>query len=178
MDDVFKLMSDEFINSLEVCRACGENKIPCISEEYRGTVPFLILSDLPLKNSEGYVLLDNLIKSLGFKPSDYFISSIIKCADVDLNLDNAKNCRKHLAQEFRMLRPKIIMLLGSGAYEAFYGTKPDGNKVRGVFNKTNGFEIITSCNPNKCLDNLKLKLLLYEDMGNVQKRLNELSLLN
>ena len=30
----------------------------------------------------------------------------------------------------------------------------------------------------KCIDNLNLKLLLYEDMGNVKKRLKELSLLN
>ena len=139
----------------------------------------MILFDSPANENsrEGISLLESLMDACGISKNDYYVSYIIKCSqiaqDASDRLNQAKYCRRHLASEFKLIKPSIIMLCGSGAYEAFYGVRPDGNKIRGEFITKNNFSIITSCNPCLALNNTDLKLLLYEDMNKIKNKLSE-----
>ena len=169
---LFKL--NEYKTELSNCSLCGESDFDSFLKVCEGSVKLLILSDVPLeREQEGYVLLLNLIKSFAIPEEDYFISSIIKCKNVERTPENFKKCRRHLAQEFKLLKPKYILLLGSGAHEAFFGTRPDGNKIRGRISSVNGFNIMTTCNPIIAADNINLKLMMHDDMEKINNLLRQ-----
>ncbi len=169
MDGMFFQNYNQLKTDVFGCSLCGDFEH---ADQFHATNPvkLLILSRDPMDTgSKGRELLINLMNAHGFKKEDYMFSSVVKCKGTDSSLEVCKNCRRHLATEFKALGAKIVVLLGANSYEAFFGKHPDGNKVRGVISDLNGFKIMTTCNPELCLDNLKLKTLLYEDMGEIKK---------
>lgn len=178
MSSEFELEYKSYQYSVNNCSQCGQD-CSHVVREFKENRPILFLFDTASSmTSEAEELVDFLMASFGVSSNSYYFSSIVKCSNVPFDANTTKNCRRHLATEFRMLKSKAIVLLGSSSYEAFYGKRPSGNDVRGVINETKGFEIMTTCNPNNCQNNLKQKLFLYEDMGKLVSRLKELKLID
>ena len=63
------------------------------------------------------------------------------------------------------------------AYEGFFGDKPVMHDVRGRFIEKNGYYIMTTYHPAYALRNPKNKMPIYEDMGKVRAKLEEIGAL-
>ena len=173
------------------CRAChncdlreGINKTVI----YRGarSAPLMIVGEAPGKDEDlegkpfvgrSGQLLQNLLGSYGFTEKDYHICNIAKCRPPENRRptpEEIKACKPLFAEQFLMVKPKVILLCGSTAYEGFFGTKPVMKDVRGVFIEKNGYYIMTTYHPAYALYNPESKIFIYEDMGKVRDKLIEL----
>ena len=125
-------------------------------------------------------LLQSLIDAYGFDGSDYHICNICKCRPPENRRPEPSEiaaCKRNLAMQFMLVRPKVILLCGSTAYEGFFGTKPVMKDVRGKFIEKNGYLIMTTYHPAFALRNPANKMPIYEDMGKVRAKLEELGLI-
>ena len=124
-------------------------------------------------------LLQSLLASYGFSDEDYHICNICKCRPPQNRRPEPSEisaCKRLLAMQFRLVRPKVILLCGSTAYEGFFGQKVKMGDVRGRFIENNGYYIMTTYHPAYALRDPKQKIPIYEDMGKVRAKLEELGI--
>ena len=192
MDSDFNKKWEEFESKCRSCKACRLCETVTNVVIYRGarTAPLMIIGEAPgaTEDEQGkpFVgksgqLLQNLLETYGFDKKDYHICNIVKCRPPENRRplpDEIAACKKHLAEQFRMVRPKVILLCGSTAYEAFYGNKPVMKNVRGSFVEKNGYHILTTFHPSYALRDPKNKIPMYDDLGKVRTKLEELGLIN
>lgn len=136
------------------------------------------MKGLPFVGRSGQ-LLQFLLASYGLTDNDYHICNICKCRPPENRRptpDEIKCCKKHLANQFALVKPKVILLCGSTAYEAFFNTKPVMRDVRGQFIEKNGYLIMTTFHPAYALRNPKMKVPMMEDLGVVHAKLVELGI--
>ena len=67
---------------------------------------------------------DEAIKSIGLSREDFYISNIVRCYTPDNRpptLSELDNCRTFLDQEIAIVKPKVIVALGSLAFKQLTG---------------------------------------------------------
>ena len=182
---------ESFESKCAACKACGlcEGRTNIVI--YRGarSAPLMIIGEAPGESEDlqgkpfvgrSGMLLQNLLASYGFTDNDYHICNICKCrppANRRPTPEEIKACKVLLADQFRLVKPKVILLCGSTAYEGFFGTKPVMKDVRGVFIERKGYQIMTTYHPAYALRNPANKVPIYDDMGKVRDKLTELGLM-
>lgn len=191
-NETFVKQWKEFEDGIRNCQMCSlcQNRTNVVI--YRGArkAPLMIIGEapgaeedekgLPFVGKSGK-LLQNLLNSLDFKIDDYHICNICRCRPPENKRPESSEiaaCKKHLAKEFMLVRPKVILLMGSTAYEAFFGQKPLMKDVRGVFIEKNGYLIMTTYHPAYALRNPQGKIPIYEDVLKVRNKLSEMGILN
>ena len=181
----------EFEDKCRACNNCGLRAGAQNVVIYRGGrhAPLMIVGEAPGEQEDikgipfcgrSGQLLQNLLGSYGFGEKDYHICNIAKCRPPQNRRptpDEIRACKPLLAEQFMMVRPKVILLCGSTAYEGFFGTKPVMRDVRGKFIEKNGYYIMTTYHPAFALRNPKNKMPIYEDMGKVRAKLEEIGAL-
>ena len=110
----------------------------------------------------------------GYHESHILYSNTIYAQNRRPTPEEIHACKPLLAEQFMLVRPKVILLCGSTAYEGFFGTKPVMHDVRGRFIEKNGYFIMTTYHPAYALRNPANKMPIYEDMGKVRQKLTEL----
>lgn len=190
MED-FDTKWSEFESRCRACSKCGLREGAQNVVIYRGgrTAPLMIVGEAPGEQEDikgipfcgrSGQLLQNLLASYGFGDNDYHICNIAKCRPPQNRRPTAeeiKACKPLLAEQFMLVRPKVILLCGSTAYEGFFGDKPVMRDVRGKFIEKNGYYIMTTYHPAFALRNPKNKMPIYEDMGKVRAKLEEIGAL-
>ena len=155
MADDFDKKWEAFEVRCKACHNCGLRDGCTNVVIYRGSrkAPLMIIGEAPGENEDiqglpfvgrSGQLLQNLLGSYGF------------------------------TNQFMLVRPKVILLCGSTAYEGFFGTKPVMHDVRGRFIEKNGYYIMTTYHPAYALRNPANKMPIYEDMGKVRDKLTEI----
>ena len=190
-DTDIKAQWKAFEDSCRNCRACGlaSTRTNVVISRGAKNAPLMLIGEAPGRDEDikglpfvgrSGQLLQNLLASYGLKEKDYHICNIVKCRPPENRRPEPSEiaaCKKLLAQQFALVKPKVIVLLGSTAYEAFYGDKPVMRDVRGTFVERKGYYIMTTFHPAFALRNEKMKIPIYEDMGKVRKKLEELGLI-
>ena len=190
-DTDIKAQWKSFEDSCRNCRACGlaSTRTNVVISRGAKNAPLMLIGEAPGRDEDikglpfvgrSGQLLQNLLASYGLKEKDYHICNIVKCRPPENRRPEPSEiaaCKKLLAQQFALVKPKVIVLLGSTAYEAFYGDKPVMRDVRGTFVERKGYYIMTTFHPAFALRNEKMKIPIYEDMGKVRKKLEELGLI-
>ena len=184
----FNAKWSEFENMCNNCTGCDLRDGVTNVVIYRGsrTAPLMIVGEAPGADEDRIgkpfvgrsgKLLQSLIEAYGFGDGDYHICNIAKCRPPQNRRPTPSEihaCKPLLAEQFRLVRPKVILLCGSTAYEAFFGEKPVMRDVRGFFIEKNGFYIMTTYHPAFALRNPRNQLPIYEDMGKVRTKLTEI----
>ena len=189
--DQFNEKWNEFEALCRSCSACPLRQNATNTVIYRGGrhAPLMIVGEAPGANEDmegrpfvgrSGQLLQSLLSSYGFSDEDYHICNICKCRPPQNRRPEPTEinaCKKLLAAQFRLVRPKVILLCGSTAYEGFFGQKVKMGDVRGRFIESNGYYIMTTYHPAYALRDPKQKIPIYEDMGKVRAKLEELGVL-
>jgi uracil-DNA glycosylase len=135
-------------------------------------------------------LLDKMINAIGLQREEVYICNTVKCRptfDDGVRLrnrapsaDEMANCRPYLDQQIEIIKPEIILCLGSPAAKSFLGDKFSITKQRGIwFEGPNGIPLIATFHPAYILrmtggkDLTQVKRLVWSDLKKVRARLDE-----
>ena len=118
-------------------------------------------------------LLDEMIAAIGMCRSDVFIANLLKCRppnNRDPEPEEARACFPYLDQQLALIEPRLIVLLGRYALNAFF---PEAriSRARGVARRLNGRTFLPVYHPAAALRQFKLRDILAEDFQMIPKLL-------
>jgi len=127
-------------------------------------------------------LLDKMLESINLsRNSNCFIANIVKCRPPD-NRDphppETEACINFLHRQIAILNPKIILLVGSIAFQSLLNIKETVGKMRGKFiNYDTGTKIIPALityHPSALLHNENFKRPSWEDLKLLRSKIESL----
>lgn len=181
-----------FVERCEACTACSLYQERKQAVVWRGSVKanLMIIGEGPgeREDEEGLPfvgrsgeLLDTLLAAQELGPESYHIANVVKCRppnNREPSLEEARACRPLLNEQFRFVRPQVILLMGGSAYKYFTGDLDTGiTKVRGRWIQKGSYWIMPTFHPAYILRDSRNKAALWEDMTMVRDKLEELRLI-
>ncbi len=124
-------------------------------------------------------LLNTMIENvLGLKREDIYITNIVKCRppkNAEPTPEEANTCLPFLKKQIEIIKPKIIVTLGSVALKYLTTNELQISKVRGSIIKQDDFTIIPTFHPSYLLRNPSAKKEAFEDLKSIKKLYNEIT---
>jgi uracil-DNA glycosylase family 4 len=122
-------------------------------------------------------LLTKIIEAMGLTRADVYIANVIKCrppGNRNPEPDEVATCEPFLAQQIDMIRPRVIVALGTFAAKALLKTDAPISRIRGqVFEYRGGAKLIPTFHPAFLLRSPERKRDVWEDMKKARALLNE-----
>jgi len=116
-------------------------------------------------------LLDKILSASELKREKIYISNVVKCRPPGNRLPNSdevKECRKYLEAQIRILRPAIIVCLGSMASQTVIDPKARITRIRGRWILRQGIKIMPTYHPAALLRNPGYKRPAWEDFKQIR----------
>jgi DNA polymerase len=117
-------------------------------------------------------LLTKIIEAIGLKRSDVYIANILKCrppGNRNPEPDEVATCSPFLTRQIDMIKPKVIVALGSFAARALLQSDVPISRVRGhVFDFRGGAKLLPTFHPAFLLRSPERKRDVWEDMKKVR----------
>ena len=131
---------------------------------------------LPFVGSAGK-LLDLLLDALLIEKDKYYIANIVKCRPpgnrVPLD-EEAEKCLPYLRNQVFLIRPKIIVCMGSTAMKYIVDRNAKITQERGKWIERKGCWIMPTFHPAALLRDESKKVFMWEDFKKVKQRLDEI----
>lgn len=134
------------------------------------------LQGLPFVGPAGQ-LLDLLLEALMFKQEDYYIANVVKCRPPNNRVPNdeeTEKCLPFLRNQFSLIRPKIIVCLGSTAAKNIISKDIKITQIRGQWIERKGLLIMPTFHPAALLRDQSKKVILFRDIKEVREKYNEM----
>lgn len=122
-------------------------------------------------------LLTKIIEAMGMKRSDVYIANIIKCRPPENRAplpDEAATCIPFLHQQIEAIQPKVIVCLGSVAFQYLLETEQKISAMRGQWQEFKGIKVMPTYHPAFLLRNPDAKKPVWEDMKKVRDLLQKI----
>lgn len=122
-------------------------------------------------------LLDKIIAAIGLRRQDVYIANIVKCrppGNRTPERDETATCEQFLFRQLAFIRPKVIVALGSPAFQTILRTKDPITRARGEWRDWNGVKVMPTFHPAYLLRVPEKKREAWEDMKKVRDYLNSL----
>jgi DNA polymerase len=120
-------------------------------------------------------LLTKMIQAMGLKREDVYIANIVKCRPPDNRnpfKEEAQSCIEYLMEQIKIVKPKVIICLGSVAATYLLNTEKQISKLRGQFTNFNDIKVMPTFHPAYLLRNPSKKKEAWEDLKKVINFLN------
>jgi len=121
-------------------------------------------------------LLNKIIEAMGLKRSDVYIANINKCRPPNNRAparDEADACLPFLHEQVAIIKPKVIVCLGSVAVQNLLRTEEKISRIRGQWREFDGIPVMPTYHPAFLLRNPAGKRPVWEDMQEVMKKLEQ-----
>jgi uracil-DNA glycosylase len=112
-------------------------------------------------------LLTKIIEAIGLKREDVYIANVIKCRppqNRNPDPDEVDTCEPFLFQQVDIIKPKVIVALGTFAARALLRTLDPISRLRGRVYEYRGAKLIPTFHPAYLLRNPASKRDVWEDM--------------
>ena len=123
-------------------------------------------------------LLTKILASIGLKREDVFIGNILKCRppmNRNPKPEEIKACWGYLDRQLKIIRPKIILAMGTFAAQTLLRTDERISRLRGKFYPfAKGVKLIATYHPAALLRNPGYKKAVWEDMKLLKKEYQKL----
>lgn len=123
------------------------------------------------------MLLTRLIRKMGFKRKDVYITNIVKCRppmNRDPELDEINICKRFIDKQIEIIEPKVIMSLGRIAAQTLIeDTKIKITAIRGKFFKYKSIPLMPTFHPAYLIRNPRDKWLTWDDAQKVVEKLRK-----
>ncbi|MBN1879527.1 uracil-DNA glycosylase [bacterium] len=121
-------------------------------------------------------LLNRIIEAMGLTRNDIYICNIVKChppGNRDPEPDEIDTCGRFLAEQIRILNPKVILCLGRISGRFLTGQEPNTRlwAMRGKFYRYNGIDVRVTYHPSAVLRDPKYRRPVWEDVQAVMAHL-------
>lgn len=161
------------------------HKVPGQGDEHS---PLLFIGEGPgeVENREGLAfvgpagqLLTKMLAAISLPRDRVYIANIVKCRPPHNRVpteEEAAACLLHLRNQVALLRPKVIVLLGSTAAKNTLGPQIRITRDRGQWFERKGVWMMPTFHPSALLRDPAKKREAWEDMQCLRDKLMELSL--
>jgi DNA polymerase len=132
------------------------------------------LQGIPFVGRAGQ-LLTKIIEAIELKRDDVYIANVIKCRppqNRNPEQDEVETCEPFLFQQIDVIKPKVIVALGTFAARALLRTLDPISRLRGRVYEYRGAKLIPTFHPAYLLRNPSSKRDVWEDMKLVRRLLN------
>lgn len=122
-------------------------------------------------------LMNMAFDMLGVKRKEVYIANIVKCRPPNNRNpqdDEAENCLDYLRNQVILVKPKIIVLLGSVALKNVLGKEYGITASRGKWLERKGILYMPTWHPAALLRDENKKIDFIKDLKQVIKRYNEI----
>ena len=122
-------------------------------------------------------LLDVLLEALMFKSEDYYIANVVKCRPPNNRVPHdqeADKCLPYLRNQVALIRPRIIVCLGSTAARYIVSKDVKISQIRGEWIERKGYWIMPTFHPAALLRDQSKKTLLFKDIKEVKEKITEI----
>ena len=119
-------------------------------------------------------LMDMAFKAIGIKREEVYIANVVKCRppnNRNPEQDEADACLDYLRSQVMLVKPKIIVLLGSVALKNILGKEYGITNARGKWVEKNGILYMPTFHPAALLRDGSKKILFWKDLKEVRKKL-------
>jgi uracil-DNA glycosylase len=119
-------------------------------------------------------LLTKIIEAIDLKREDVYIANVIKCrppGNRNPEQDEVETCEPFLFQQIDIIKPKVIVALGTFAARALLRTLDPISRLRGRVYDYRGAKLIPTFHPAYLLRNPASKRDVWEDMKVVRNLL-------
>jgi DNA polymerase len=117
-------------------------------------------------------LLTKIIEAIGLRRSDVYIANVIKCrppGNRNPAPDEVATCQPFLFEQIDIIRPKVIVALGTFAAHALLGTDAPISRIRGlVHHFRGGIKLVPTFHPAFLLRSPERKGDVWKDMKHVR----------
>ena len=123
-------------------------------------------------------LLTKIIEAIDLTRDDVYIANVIKCRPPENRnpeQDEVETCEPFLFQQIDIIKPKVIVALGTFAARALLRTLDPISRLRGRVYDYRGAKLIPTFHPAYLLRNPASKRDVWEDMKKVRSLLKEKS---
>lgn len=117
-------------------------------------------------------LMNNAFQALEINREDVYIANIVKCRPPSNRVpedDEAQTCLNYLRNQIILIKPKIIVLLGSTALKNILGKEYGITAVRGNWMEKNGIKYMPTWHPAALLRDENKKIEFWQDLKEVKK---------
>ncbi|UCD85370.1 MAG: uracil-DNA glycosylase [Deltaproteobacteria bacterium] len=117
-------------------------------------------------------LLTRIIKAIGLEREEVYIANILKCRPPENRnplSEEIAACEPFLIKQLEIIKPKLIVALGTFAAQTLLKTTDAISRLRGRFHLYQGIRLMPTYHPAYLLRNPQKKRDVWEDMQIVQK---------
>jgi len=179
---------EQLIKDCSDCNRCnlGRTRSNIVIERGSRNAPLMFVGEGPGEQEDlqgkpfvgpAGKLLDLLLDALMFKKDEYYIANIVKCRPpgnrVPLD-EEAEKCLPFLRNQVLLVKPQIIVCLGSTAMKYIIDRDARITKIRGQWIERKGFWIMPTFHPAALLRDESKKVLMWEDIKKVKNKLESL----
>lgn len=122
-------------------------------------------------------LMNAAFDALGINRDDVYISNVVKCRppnNRNPEKDEEMACLDYLRNQVILVKPKIIVLLGSVALKAILGNEYSITSSRGKWIEKKGILYMPTFHPAALLRDEKKKIDFYNDLKEARNRLENM----
>lgn len=134
------------------------------------------LKGLPFVGPAGK-LLDLMMDAQMFNKEDFYIANIVKCRPPGNRVptdEEAEKCLPFLRNQVALVKPKIIVCMGSTAMKYIIDKNARITRIRGQWIERKGYWIMPTFHPAALLRDDSKKEPMWEDFKKVKQRLDYL----
>ena len=128
---------------------------------------------LPFVGKAGQ-LMNKAFQALGINREEIYIANIVKCRPPSNRVpeeDEAQACLNYLRNQVVLIKPEIIVLLGSTALKTILGKEYGITAVRGKWMEKNGIKYMPTWHPAALLRDENKKIEFWQDLKELKKYL-------
>jgi uracil-DNA glycosylase family 4 len=128
----------------------------------------------PFVGRAGQLLTDIIERGMGMARTEVYICNVIKCRPPDNRNpepDEVASCEPFMMRQIEIVKPRVIVGLGTFAVQAVLKLKTPISKLRGIWHEVNGVRMMPTFHPAYLLRNPGEKRLVWQDVQQVLKEL-------
>lgn len=172
-------------NRILECTRCGLCRTRTMAVPGDGPVPARLMfvgegpgvqddaQGLPFVDASGE-LLGRMIQAMGLRREDVYLSNVLKCATPNKRAPHDEEvaaCSAYLREEIALVRPEVVIALGTDATAWFLGAGVKFSSVRGRFHDLDGFRLMPTYHPTYLLHQPTAKKAAWMDLQEVMRAL-------
>ena len=187
MPDITWELFEKQVEECRLCPLCGgiRHKVPGQGDR---NAPLMLIGEGPgqTEDEEGLAfvgaagqLLTRMLEAIQLPRERVYIGNIVKCRPPNNRVptpEEAEACRIHLRMQTYLVRPKVIVLLGSTAAKNILDPEVRITRERGKWTVRKGVWMMPTYQPSALLRDPEKKKEAWEDMKSLRNRLIQLGL--
>jgi DNA polymerase len=128
----------------------------------------------PFVGRAGQLLTEIITKGMGLRRADVYIANVIKCrppGNRNPEPDEVAACQPFLQRQIELIRPAVLVALGTFAAQALLRTRAPISRLRGQWHDYHGIRLMPTFHPAYLLRNPHDKRIVWQDIKAVLREL-------